>query len=156
MVNRWIVSVERIRRSHYNDCVILSLWSATQAMWCPKRRNCRQRVANNWLTICVGQLSSLRANVSTQRMWLAIFNHRQHRQLAMTSPQVRPTIPRDCTRQPQGVEVTVPSRDLLSNPEKFDDIRSHIEGSTENLSLTKPLHCFWGKPKGKTSGVLFS
>ena len=80
---------------------------------------------------------------------MAIFNHRQHRQLAMTSPQVRPTIPRDCTRQPQGVEVTVPSRDLLSNPEKFDDIRSHIEGSTGNLSLTKTIALLLRKTKRK-------
>ena len=42
--------------------------------------------------------------------------------------------------------MTVPSRDLLSNPEKFDDIRkspelkgstSHHERSTENLFLTQ-------------------
>ena len=63
----------------------------------------------------------------------------------MTNKKCDQDDPADCTRKPKGVEVTVPSRDLLSNPEKFDDIRkspdlkgstSHLERSMEDLLLT--------------------
>ena len=73
-------SIDRIGRADKavslltDSCVISSCRrSTTSVMWCPERRELQTTwCGNNWVTICVGQLSSLRENISTQKVWSAI------------------------------------------------------------------------------------